>query len=423
MSNNNITTSNPELGGKRAWLIWSLAAIAFAYAFLHRVAPGVMVHDLMRDFAISGTMLGTLSALYFYPYFILQIPLGALLDTLGTRYLLSSALFLAAIGSVLFGSAQTLEMAYLGRFLIGVGSSVGFLAALTLAGNWFPSNRFALISGLTMLIAMMGAMLGQGPLAIFISNFGWRASLWFLSIFGLILGLLVILFVKNTPQKTNNSQRQSKPLKQIIPNLRNASKSLEMWKIAFVAATMSAPMLTLGGLWGTPYLMSAYELGRSEAAFFTSFILFGWAFFAPIFGWLSDFLGRRKIILTGGSGLLTIALGLIALLPNPTILSTVLLFTLVGVSGSVMVSAFALIREVTPNEFQGASIGIVNAMTVASGAILQPLIGFILDLRWDGAMIEGARIFTQADYRFSFMIIFFTALLGLIVCLSLKEKI
>jgi hypothetical protein len=121
--------------------------------------------------------------------------------------------------------------------------------------------------------------------------------------------------------------------------------------------------------------------------------------------------------------LLAIALGLIALLPNPTILSTVLLFTLVGVSGSVMVSAFALIREVTPNKFQGASIGIVNAMTVASGAILQPLIGLILDLRWDGAMIEGARIFTQADYRFSFMIIFFTALLGLIVCLSLKEKI
>ena len=422
MSNNSLAASNTQLGGKRAWLIWSLAAIAFAYAFLHRVAPGVMVHDLMRDFAISGTMLGTLSALYFYPYFILQIPLGALLDTLGTRYLLSSALFLAAIGSVLFGSAQTIEMAYLGRFLIGVGSSVGFLAALTLTGNWFPSNRFALISGLTMLIAMMGAMLGQGPLAIFISNFGWRVSLWFLSIFGLILGLLVVLIVRNAPRTANNLQRTSKPFKQIIPNLRNASKSLEMWKIAFVAATMSAPMLTLGGLWGTPYLMSAYELGRSEAAFFTSFILFGWAFSAPIFGWLSDFLGRRKVILAGGSGLLTIALGLIALIPNPTILFTIILFTMVGVSGSVMVSAFALIREVTPNKFQGASIGIVNAMTVASGAILQPLIGFILDLRWNGIMIDGARIFTQVDYRFSFMIIFFTSLLGLIVSLSLKEK-
>ena len=422
MSNNNVTASDTKLGGKRAWLVWSLAATAFAYAFLHRVAPGVMVHDLMRDFAISGAMLGTLSALYFYPYFILQIPLGALLDTLGTRYLLSSALFLAAMGSVLFGSAQTIEIAYLGRFLIGVGSSVGFLAALTLAGNWFPSNRFALISGLTMLIAMLGAMLGQGPLAIFIAHFSWRASLWFLSMFGLILSLLVVLIVRNAPIKANNSQRTSRYLKQIIPNLRNASKSLEMWKIAFVAATMSAPMLTLGGLWGTPYLMSAYELGRSDSAFFTSLILFGWAFSAPIFGWLSDFLGRRKVILTGGSGLLTVALGLIALTPNPTILFTIILFTMVGVSGSVMVTAFALIREVTLNEFKGASIGIVNAMTVASGAILQPLIGFVLDLRWNGLMVDGARIFTQVDYRFSFMFIFFSSLLGFIVSLSIKEK-
>jgi len=45
LSNNNLTASDTKLGGKRAWLVWSLAATAFAYAFLHRVAPGVMVHD------------------------------------------------------------------------------------------------------------------------------------------------------------------------------------------------------------------------------------------------------------------------------------------------------------------------------------------------------------------------------------------
>jgi len=140
LSANIIINKNSNLGGKKAWLIWSLAAIAFGYAFLHRVAPGVMVHDLMRDFAISGTMLGALSALYFYPYFLLQIPLGALLDVLGTRYLLSFALFLAALGSILFGSANNIEIAYLGRFLIGVGFSVGFLSALTLTSKWFPKK-------------------------------------------------------------------------------------------------------------------------------------------------------------------------------------------------------------------------------------------------------------------------------------------
>ena len=86
----------PRLGGGYAWFIWSLAAMSFGYAFFHRVTPSVMVSDLMTEFAIGGAMLGTLSALYFYPYVLLQVPLGAMLETFGTRLLLSVALFLAA---------------------------------------------------------------------------------------------------------------------------------------------------------------------------------------------------------------------------------------------------------------------------------------------------------------------------------------
>ena len=422
MSANIIINKNSNLGGKKAWLIWSLAAIAFGYAFLHRVAPGVMVHDLMRDFAISGTMLGALSALYFYPYFLLQIPLGALLDVLGTRYLLSFALFLAALGSILFGSANNIEMAYLGRFLIGVGCSVGFLSALTLTSKWFPKNRFALLSGLTMLIAMMGAILGQAPLALFISNFGWRSSMWVLSIFGIILSLLVLIIVRNEPGEKIKPQVIKNPWMQMLQSLRKASRSFEMWKIALVAASMSGPMLTLGGLWGTPYLMSAYDLGRSEAAFLTSFLLFGWAFAAPCFGWFSDFLGRRKPILIGGSAVLSLALGLIILIPSTNLYLTLVLFILIGASGSVMVSAFALVKEAISKEAQGSAVGIVNAMTVAAGAILQPFVGLILDLRWDGLMLNGARIFHETDYRFAFTIVFVSSLIGFFVSVTLKEQ-
>ena len=422
MSANIILNKNPVLGGKKAWLIWSLAAIAFGYAFLHRVAPGVMVHDLMRDFAISGTMLGTLSALYFYPYFLLQIPLGALLDVLGTRYLLSFALFLASFGSILFGSANNIEMAYLGRFLIGIGCSVGFLSALTLTSEWFSTNRFALISGLTMLIAMMGAILGQAPLALFISNFGWRSSMWVLSIFGIILSLLVLIIVRNGPEKKPQPQIITNPWKQMLQSLQKASKSFEMWKIALVAATMSGPMLTLGGLWGTPYLMSAYGLGRSDAAFLTSFLLFGWAFAAPCFGWFSDFLGRRKPILIGGSALLSLALGLMIFIPSNNLYLTLILFIIIGASGSVMVSAFALVKGAISNEVQGSAVGIVNSMTVASGAILQPFVGLILDLRWDGLMLNGARIFNEADYRLAFMVVFVFSIIGFFVSITLKEQ-
>ena len=173
--------SAPRLGGPYASLVWSLAAIAFGYAFFHRVTPSVMVSDLMTEFAIGGAMLGTLSALYFYPYVLLQVPLGGMLEVFGTRRLLSVALLLAGIGSFLFGTAHSLEVAYLGRILIGIGSSVVSAAG---AGVKIPGNRFAFLAGLAMFIAMASGMAAQAPLAFFIDLYGWRSSLLALGIFG-----------------------------------------------------------------------------------------------------------------------------------------------------------------------------------------------------------------------------------------------
>ena len=140
--------SQQQISRSYAWLVWSLAAISFGYAFFHRVTPSVMVSDLMADFAVSGAVLGTLSALYFYPYVLLQVPLGAMLETFGTRILLSGFLLLAGLGSILFAKATSIEIAYLGRFLIGFGVSAGFLGSLALASKWFPPQRFAFLAGL-----------------------------------------------------------------------------------------------------------------------------------------------------------------------------------------------------------------------------------------------------------------------------------
>ncbi len=67
----------------RAWLVWGLGALSFSYAFFQRVAPSVMVGELMRDFAVGAAVLGNLSAIYLYAYAGLQVPIGLLLDRWG----------------------------------------------------------------------------------------------------------------------------------------------------------------------------------------------------------------------------------------------------------------------------------------------------------------------------------------------------
>ena len=380
-----------------------------------------MVSDLMRDFTIGAGMLGTLSALYFYPYVLLQIPLGALLDRFGTRLLLTGAMAIAAIGSILFAASQTLHMAYLGRLLIGVGSSVGFLGSLALAANWFPQHRFAFLAGLAMLFAMLSGMAAQAPLALLVGVLGWRSAMLILAAAGGFLALIVFLVVRNSPRPETSKTSPETATGNVWAGLALAAKSFVVWKIAFVAATMSGPMLALGALWGTPYLMIAYGLDRPQAAFLVSLLLLGWAFGAPFNGWLSDYIGHRRRLLVLGSAILSLVLGLLCLVPTLPLWLCVMLLIVAGMSGSAMSVCFALAREVVPPQVGSSATGIVNSMTVASGAVLQPLVGLLLDLRWDGAIVDGARHYLAEDFRISFLVIGASAIAGFLVACTLPE--
>jgi len=407
-------------GGGRAWLVWSLAASAFGYAFFQRVMPGAMADDLMRDFAIGGALLGTLSALYFYPYVFLQVPLGAMIDQIGARFLMSGALAFAAIGSILFALSDTLILAYIGRTMIGIGSAVGFLGSMAIAGKWFPPHRFAFLAGLAMFFAMISGMVGQAPLALFVSQYGWRISVMATGAFGAVLSLLIFFIVRDSPKPAAGAQPKLS-WSSVGQGLWAAARLWRVWRIALVALSTSGPMLTIAGLWGTPYLSSAYGLSKPEAAFYVSLQLLGWAFGAPFWGWLSDYTGKLKQLLVWPALVLTVLLATICFVSNLPLWFTVACFIGTGFFGACMPITFALGRKVTPQNISGSVTGIINSLTVLSGAILQPAVGYVLDRLWDGTVEAGSRIYKPEDYQAGFILIFLMALGGFVLTLSLKE--
>ncbi|MGI9464884.1 MAG: MFS transporter, partial [Aestuariivirgaceae bacterium] len=362
--------------GAKAWFVWSLSAVAFGYAFFQRVAPSVMVSDLMSEFSIGAAMTGYLSALYFYPYVALQFPLGAMLDRFGVRALLAFAVGLAAAGSLLFGSAQSIEQAYVGRVMIGCGSAVGFLSSLRLAANWFPAPRFAFLAGLVMLFGMISGIGGQAPLAWLISQTGWRDAMFAAGMFAAALCLLIAIFVRDAPAGAKiHLADKTQNWSAILNALKDALSRREVWLIALVATTMTGPMLAFGGLWGVPYIMGEYQLERPEAALYVSMMLFGWAAGAPTAGWLSDRIRRRKAPMVYAAIAQAALMAAIACLPGIPLGLMIAMMFLIGMMGAAMAITFALAREVTDPAIHGSVSGIVNAMTVASGAILQPIIG------------------------------------------------
>src|SRR3990170_1792998 len=109
-------------------LIYCVLAVSYMLVFFHRIAPAVVAADLMRAFDTSGAALGSLAAIYFYVYAAMQIPAGVLADTLGVRRAGSAGALLAGVGSIMFALAQDFSVATGGRFLVGLGVSVVFVA-------------------------------------------------------------------------------------------------------------------------------------------------------------------------------------------------------------------------------------------------------------------------------------------------------
>lgn len=394
-------TAASAIGGSRAWFVWALGALSFGYAFFQRVTPSVMVSDLMRDFAVGAAVLGNLSALYFYAYAGLQIPVGVMVDRWGARRMIASALTLAAVGSLLFGMAENIGLAYAGRLMIGFGSAFGFVGTLSLISRWFPPHRFAFLSGLTMFVAMMAGIGGQAPLAAVVETAGWRATMVAAGVFGFVLAAMVWLVVRNTPDHAAPEPAR-KSGGHMLRDLKETLTDLRVCNIALAALSLSGPMLAVGGLWGVPYLIARYGVDRPQAAFIASLMFVGWAVGAPTSGWLSDRIRRRKLPMVAAAALALASLAAAFYVPGLPLAATGALFFITGLCSSMMVVCFALVREITAPDIHGTVIGFVNGSTVAAGALFQPAIGGLLDLWWAGGMSEGARIYEVGTYHAAF---------------------
>src|SRR5210317_2305289 len=111
---------------RRAIIAFTLGTLFFGYAFVQRVSPSVMTAELMRDFAVGGAALGSLSAFYFYAYASIQLPVGMLTDHFGPRKLMSFAAALCALASVGFAFSDSVFTASIGRAFIGGTVAFGF---------------------------------------------------------------------------------------------------------------------------------------------------------------------------------------------------------------------------------------------------------------------------------------------------------
>jgi len=411
---NTLALRKPLLLGT---IICVLAAMFYMYEFVLQVSPAVMTNELMRDFGLNAASLGAISAFYYYAYTPMQLPAGLLYDRYGPRLLITIAILICACGAFFFGLTNNAAMASAGRFFMGVGSAFSFIGALLLISRWFPPQYFALLAGLVQLMSSIGAISGQVPLAIAVANWGWRHTIMSLSLFGIFLAIATWMVVRNSPTEAQTGKKEinNHYEKGELKRLRLVCGNKQTWLVALYSFSVWAPIAAFAALWGVPFLVAAYGMDTTTASTAGAMTWIGIGLGSPLVGWWSDHIKRRCLPLTVCATLGIISILSVVYIPHlPLPLLYFLLFVL-GLAAAGQSLAFGLVKDNNQISVTGTAIGFNNMATVAGGALLQPLVGALLHLNWNGVMQGNVPVYNAADFRAAFFILPICYVLSLVI--------
>ncbi|HEY3424242.1 MAG TPA: MFS transporter [Negativicutes bacterium] len=394
-----------------SWFIWGVGAVLYAIGFFMRTAPAVMTKDLMVTFNIAATELGQLASFFFYAYVLMQLPTGMLSRLFGPRKLLTVGAFATAIGTFSFAASSNFYLASIGLLLVGGAVGMAIVLTLELSGRWLPKHKFALASGLTMVIGVAGAFLAGVPLSLLISMFGWRNCMLALSVFTLAIGIVSWVVVRDNPSekgfqdyKASNTitKKDSKTLGLLV-SLSDALSYRNTWLMLLIPSGLIGAMLSFTGLWGVPYLKVRFNLSVEQAAMICSGMLIAFALCSPIIGHVSDRQKRRKPVYVIGVVSATICWLVVILLDGLPLWAMVsLLIIAAGFTGAMPLS-YALGRESASTENSDIVTGLVVTGIMIGPAIIQPVTGWLVDLQWNGVMEAGIRVYNEAAFKVAFL--------------------
>lgn len=420
-----MTDLKPRPPAYLSWVIWGLGAAFYLSGFYQRVAPAVMTDYLMADFHIGAAALGNLSAFYFYSYVAMQIPTGILADAWGAKRLLTAGAFIACAGAFLFAAAPVILFANMGRLLIGGAVGVAWVALLKLSMHWFPPRRFAMTTGLGLLCGVVGAVSAGVPLRMMAERFGWRPVMLASAAASLAIAVAIGWVVRDDPSERGYAS--------FIPRVdpgSNVGRSLfagllrvfhykNTWLLSFVPSGLAGPVLAFSGLWGVPFLSTHYGLSPSGSAALSSLLLISWAFGGPVLGALSDRIGRRKPLYVAGCCVSCAGWALVLFMPHWPVWALSMLVSIVGFASGAMIIGFAFVKESVPPSLTGTVSGVCNMGVMTGPMVLQPVMGWVLDRKWDGTMEAGIKVYHLGAYQSAFsLMMIWSILAAILICFT-----
>lgn len=406
------------------WLMWGLTTLFFAYQFIMRLAPGLVMPELMQKFTVDATEYGLFAAMYYFAYAGMQIPMALLLDRFGPRMVISIAAFVCSLGTLLLVYSNQWIYALLGRFLIGAGSAAGFLGTSKVISIWFPEKLYTKMIGLTFTFGLLGAVYGGKPVGSLIAQFGWLDVLTLVGLLGLVISVVIALVVKSPIREMENIETVTQETSaSVLNSLKVIVGNRKLLLVAVANFLMVGALEGFADVWGVPYLVATQSLLKENAAQIVSFIFVGMLFGGPILAYCADKL-RSNYWVTSSAGIFMGLIFTIILSFNTHLNANALciLLFITGILCCYQVLVFSIGVSLVPKHLASLTVAFLNCINMLGGSFFHSVIGHCMDFFWNGVSENSVRIYDSHAYTYALSSIAITAVLGGVIFWLVSPK-
>ncbi len=398
-----------------AWSLWTMTTFFYAFQYIIRVSPSIMVDDIMGKFALNASELGDFTGAYYLGYALMHIPIGILLDRVGPRWIISGSVFLSVSGIVPLFYCDSWAVSVMGRFLVGAGSSGAILGVFTIIRLHFPDNLFSRMLGISVMIGLAGAIYGGYPVGYLSDHYGWEQVLFGVVVLGVFLALAMVFFI---PKKTETQQGPSF-LKLAIAN----GKALigRVLLTALMAALMVGPLEGFADMWATSFLIHVYGYDKALASSLPSLIFIGMGVGSPLLAMISErFKAYYPVTLLSALGMGSCFLAILMMRPDPWIVGA--LFFIIGVFSAYQVLIMYMNSKNVDDSLASIVTALTNMIIMFFGWVFHKSITLVMDRFWDGTMENCIPVYDTKAYTYGLMVIPATLALAFIGFIFLRRR-
>jgi MFS family permease len=378
-------------------------------AVFNRSSLGVTGVQAQHRFHASAGVLSLFAVLQLAVYASLQVPVGVVLDRLGSRRMLVTGGTVMAVGQLVLATSHSIPGAIAARVLVGAGDAMSFISVLRLANVWFPPRQIAVVTQLTGIVGQLGQLAAAFPLVALLRAAGWTRSFLVVAAVGAAIAIVVWFSLDDSPpgwEPLHDPVSVAEFRRSLGHSWAEPGTRLGLW--THFVTQFSGVSFAL--LWGYPFLTVGEGRSASTAGLLLMLMVVFGTGFGPLMGALAGHWPLRRSAMVFGivGGTATVWTALL-LWPGRAPLWLLLALVLVLASnGPGSMVGFDYARTFNPSRRIGSASGIVNVGGFVASLVTILAVGLILD----ALTPHGSTAYTLNSFRDAFLVQYPLWLLG-----------